>query len=154
MIPFSSFISEDLVDSSHELYFAFGHNTNEEHMKELDPPAKNLGEAFANGYKLVMEEYCDIRPEKGSILHGVLWSIPKDREDPINKYEQYYHKINLTVKYKGKNYKAFAYKMDSKHYDHKKPSSDYINTIRKGYKENNIPQSQLKDAVEERMNRD
>jgi len=156
MIPFIDFIKEDsnLVDNDHELYFAFGHNTNVGQMKELDPPAKNLGKASADGYKLSMEQYCDIRPDRGSVIQGVLWSIAKDRETPINKYEQFYHKINITINHKGKKYKAFAYKMDSKHYDVKKPSKEYIDIIRQGYKENNIPLSQLEDAVKERMNRD
>ena len=156
MLSFLKFISEQkeiLSDKDSELYFAFGHNTNTVQMQKMDPPAKNLGKATLDGYKLSMEQYCDLRKQKGAVMQGVLWSIPKDRENPINKYEQYYHRINIEVNFKGNKYNVFAYKMDSEHYGVKKPSKEYIDIIRKGYEENNIPQSQLEDAVKERMNR-
>jgi hypothetical protein len=156
MLTFSKFISEqkdNLVTNGNELYFAFGHNTDTEYFEKLDPPAKLLGKASVKGYRLVLEEYCDIRPKDGSVLEGVLWSLPKNREKPINKYEQYYHRTHIIVSFKGKRYKAFAFKMDSKHYDGRKPSKEYIDILRKGYKENGIPMKQLEDAIKERMNR-
>lgn len=155
MLTFKGFISEDsdsLAGSGNELYFAFGHNTDVEAFKKLDPPAKLLGRASVRGYRLCLEEYSDIRPDKDATLEGVLWSLPKDRETPVNKFEKFYHKIYINVDYKGKTYKAFAYKMDSKHYNKEKPSSEYIDILRKGYKENGIPMKQLEDAVKERMN--
>ena len=154
MLPFKDFISEDLVQTGDELYFAFGHNTNIGAFEKLDPPAKLLGRASADGYRYVLEQYSDIRLDKDSTIEGVLWSLPKDRESPVNKYEQYYHKKYLTVNFKGNQYRAFAYKMDSKHYNKKNPSKEYIDVVKKGYEENHIPLKQLDSAVKERMSRD
>jgi hypothetical protein len=155
MKTFINFISEDkddLVGAGNELYFAYSHNTDIKAFEKLDPPAKPLGKASIDGYKYVMEQFGDIRPSKDSTVQGLLWTIPRKRETPVNKYEQYYHKINVSVNFKGKEYKAFAYKMDAKHYGGP-PSKDYINIVAKGYKDNNIPLAQLEDAVKEKKDR-
>ena len=149
MQTFKTFIFEDLAGSGNELYFAYGHNTNEKLLEKLSPHAHILGRASVDGYKYVMRQYSDIIKDDNSTVQGILWSIPKDREGPINKYEEYYHRLHINVNYKGKQYKAFAFQIDKKHYDGKTPSKEYIETIKDGYKENNIPLSQLDTALKD-----
>jgi gamma-glutamylcyclotransferase len=157
MLTFTKFVSEnkdDLVEPGNELYFSYGHNANSKAFEKLDPPAKILGRCSLDGYRYVLEQYSDIRPEEGSTVEGVLWTLPKNKEGPLNRYEKYYHRINVNVNYKGKTYKAFAYKMDTKHYGRHKPSKEYLDIVSKGYKENHIPLEQLNTAVKERMEKD
>jgi hypothetical protein len=89
MKTFINFILEAegvLAKAGSELYFAYSHNTNIKAFEKLDPPAIALGRASVDGYRYTMEQYGDIRPSKKSTVEGVLWSLPKDRETPVNKY--------------------------------------------------------------------
>ena len=133
-----------------DYYFAYGHNTNKEQFYKRIPKAQLIGKANLNHYKFSLEQYSDIKPNGSSHVEGVLWKIPKDSEPQLNKYEQFYERIPVIVSCSGKKYKAYAYKIKGEHYG-KNPSQDYIDYVRKGYKENDLPESQLDKAVKEKL---
>lgn len=136
------------------LYFAYGHNTNVGEMMRRMPNAKLLGRASVAGYRLAMEHFVDIRPDRKNVLQGVLWSIPTEdipRLDFLEDHRAHYHHITLLVNYGGKTYRAFAYQMFKSYHDTHLPTKKYINFIATGYKQNHIPLSQLINAVKERL---
>lgn len=152
---FSKFVTEQNKPKrilGSEYYFAYGHNTNIEQFHKRIPKAQLIGNAVLPNYRYSLEQYSDIRPDNDSSVHGVLWKIPVGAEPQLDKYEEYYRRIKVNVVVGDKKYKAYAYEMLPKHYDKKKASKDYIDYVKKGYKENNIPVTQINDAIKEKLN--
>lgn len=138
------------------LYFSYGHNTNVSEMHKRVPEARLLGRASVHGYKFSLEHFSDIRPERGSTIEGVLYSIPKQsipKLDFEEDHRSHYKHLFVPVKYGGKIYKAYAYQMYKNYHDKHLPTKKYINFIAQGYRDNKIPLTQLTNALQDRLNR-
>jgi len=135
-------------------YFAYGHNTNINEMHARAPSAKLVGHADLPDYRLVMDEYANIEPAAGHSVHGVLWLISHDdlkRLDDDEAYAEHYRHATVRVMHRGKNIPALTYRMLNRFKTNLPPSKQYISFIAKGYRQNNIPLSQLIAAVERRL---
>jgi gamma-glutamylcyclotransferase (GGCT)/AIG2-like uncharacterized protein YtfP len=138
------------------LYFSYGHNTNVGEMHKRVPEARLLGRASVHGYKMSLEHFSDIRPDKNSTIQGVLYAIPKDavpKLDALEDHRSHYKHLIVPVNYGGKIYKAYAYQMFSNYHDKHLPTKKYINFIAQGYRENKIPLKQLTNALQDRLSR-
>ena len=138
----------------HVPYWAYGHNTNLEEMYQRVPDAQLLGHADLHDWKFVLEHVSNIVPSEGDTVHGVLWIIPVQKLDKLDWVEAYHriyrHKI-VPIQYRGKIIKAMTYVMLKKHHSDLPPTAEYVDFVATGYRENNIPMSQLITAIEDRI---
>jgi gamma-glutamylcyclotransferase (GGCT)/AIG2-like uncharacterized protein YtfP len=136
------------------LYFAFGHNTNIQEMKHRAHSAKYLGRAVAPNFEMIMRNHADLIEKEGSKAYGVLWSIDARDLNSLDYDEAY--RVNYThsiifVVFKGKLYKALTYVMIPNPKETNPVDEKYIRIIQKGYRENQIPVSQLQKALRTRI---
>lgn len=138
-------------------YLAYGSNMNVNAMAKRCPTAEIIGAGTLKGYQLKFkqksgyESYATIVPsDKGSVPF-VLWSIEREDELELDKYEVYpdlYRKELLTVSLNGMKYEAMVYLMNEP-FDNQKPTEDYLMSIVEGYQAFNFDTSTLKNPSDE-----
>jgi len=135
-------------------YFAYGHNTNLGELQKRIPDAILRGAAELEDYKFTLEHFSNIVLAKGHLVHGILWSIPRDKLHDLDYDEDsrkhYGHKM-VTVLFKDEDEKALTYVMRPNYHDLRPPTTKYIEYIADGYRENRIPMDQLINALENRI---
>lgn len=132
-------------------YFAYGHNTNREEMLQRIPEAKLIGQADLPNYKYVLQHVSTVVPSPGNVTHGVLWVIPVaklDRLDWAEDYHKHYKHGVIEVLFKGQLFRALTYIMMKRYHSDALPTRQYVDFVAQGYRENDIPLSQLIDALE------
>jgi Gamma-glutamyl cyclotransferase, AIG2-like len=138
------------------LYFAYGHNTNTEHVANRCHDAKVIGKATVQHHRLVMKKYLDIITDQTSSVTGLLWSMPVmdiDNLDYSEDYGKHYHHKIVQVDYAGERYMALTYTQIKGTWQSGKPDQKhYIDRVTKGYQENHLPMQQLKNAVSNTTN--
>jgi len=138
----------------HIPYFSYGHNTNIEEMYKRVPNAQLLGHADLHDWKFVLDRVSNIVPAEGHTVHGVLWIIPIQDLDKLDWAEAYHsnyrHQI-VPVEYRGKITKALSYVLMKKYHTDQPPTRQYVDYVATGYRENNIPMSQLITALDDRI---
>ncbi len=129
-------------------YFAYGSNLNHFQMKRRCKDSifikkinlKNFRLTFRSKYRAA-----DIEPKKNSIVPGGLFEISKSDEKKLDVYEDFpslYKKYYFY--YYGK--KVMTYTMVKKTL-FKFPTERYLNIVKKGYKDCDLPQVYLKAAL-------
>ena len=135
------------------LYFAYGSNIDLEQMARRCPAAQVVGPITLENYELAFRGsgFATIVPKKGSVVHGLLWSITPFCEQALDRYEGYprhYTKEPVTVRgADGREASVMAYVMAEEWRHHPAlPSETYYGIIRRGFEENGLPVSSLEDA--------
>ncbi len=135
------------------IYFAYGSNLNHFQMDQRCSGARYLKKYNLNGYKLCFSHktkhtiygHANIVKNKKSKVNGALWYITKKDENALDFYEgvdyNYYQKEYFTIKGK----KVLFYIQNI--YYLKKPSSTYLHTIIKGYKDCFMDIKKLKKII-------
>jgi len=127
-------------------YFAYGMNTNIQHMSVQCPDAVCLGVAWIDNYSLVFRNHADITPNSGQRCWGVLWEITeKDLMslDMLEGYPFYYVRFSIAVNQENSpTTSALVYQMANQSSE-KPPSVSYYNILVNGYLANNVPTEQL-----------
>jgi len=136
-------------------YFAYGMNTNLEHMSTRCPRAVRIGPAYLPNHRLVFKTHADIESDSNSGMWGLLWSITKDCEENLDLLEGfpfYYIKKEIIVQPKNKkpcgNIIAMVYKM-TPNYELAMPSEYYKQCLLEGYTASGINTSQIENALNE-----
>ena len=135
------------------LYFAYGSNINLKQMARRCPAAQVVGPVTLENYELAFRGsgFATIVPKKGSVVHGLLWSITPFCEQALDRYEGYprhYTKEPVTVRgADGREASVMAYVMAEEWSRHPAlPSETYYGIIRRGFEENGLPVGSLEDA--------
>ena len=132
------------------LYFAYGHNTNDEDFLRRCPTVKKMGKAVAPNFEMVMRNHADLVQKDGEKAYGVLWAIKSGDEKKLDYDEafgkNYTHDI-IEVMFHGRLYKSLTYVMIPNAQAAMPIDRKYLNVVHQGYKENNIPIEQLHRAV-------
>ena len=135
------------------LYFAYGSNIDLEQMARRCPAARVVGPATLENYELAFRGsgFATIVLKKGSVVHGLLWSITPLCEQALDRYEGYprhYTKEPVTVRGEdGREASVMAYVMAEEWSRHPAlPSETYYGIIQRGFEENGLPVSSLEDA--------
>lgn len=138
-----------------KIYGAYGSNMNLEQMKRRCPNAKVIGKGQAKGYTLtfrgIKNGVANIEQSLGDTVPIVLWEITHQCERALDIYEGYpklYVKKNIDILTEKGIVTAMVYVM-AKEYEKlpTKPSKYYLDTIWRGYQDNNIPTRTLTEAV-------
>ena len=135
------------------LYFAYGSNLNWHQMFKIRcPEAKYIRQHNLAGYKLVFSHYdpsrvfghANIEKKKGLKVPGAIWKITKKNENTLDVYEGYpiYYQKKYFI-YKEQRVLVYIQKKFIK----RKPSSEYLHTIIKGYKDCNLDINYLKKRI-------
>lgn len=135
------------------LYFAYGSNIDLEQMARRCPAAQGVGPVTLENYELAFRGsgFATIVPKKGSVVHGLLWSITPLCEQALDRYEGYpchYTKEPVSVRTAdGAAVSAMVYIMaEPLCRQPALPSETYYGIIRRGFKENHLSVSSLEDA--------
>ena len=87
--------------SANNLYAAYGSNLSVPQMSYRCPDAEIVGTGKIMDYKLVFRYHADIEKHEGAFVPVLIWSISKDDEKRLDKYEGvkggYYHQEKVTV---------------------------------------------------------
>ena len=129
-------------------YFAYGSNLNHFQIKRRCKDSIFLKKINLNNFKLTFRSKyraADIEPKKNSIVPGALFEISKNDEKKLDVYEDYpmlYKKYYFT--YYGK--KVMTYTMVKKSI-FMFPTKKYLTIVKQGYKDYNLDQKFLKQAL-------
>lgn len=135
--------------ASMQLYFAYGANLNRAHMNERCPTAEPLGPAVLPDHRLVFRCVADLEPVRGEFAVGVLWRIRHTDEVALDRYEGYpivYGKAERTV-YMPDDQTAAAMLYLMNRDGHAPPAQAYLQGIRQGYRDFELPETLLDAAV-------
>ena len=127
-------------------YFAYGSNMDPERMRIRGVDFSKRERAILEGWRLKFnkvasqnpnEGYANIEEDKGSIVEGILYTIPDSHIEKLDKYEGYpNHYVKSTVIVKldsGERVKAITYIANpEKVRDDLKPSKEYLQHLLKG----------------------
>jgi hypothetical protein len=126
------------------LMFSYGSNLNVDEMARRCPAAVPIGEFQLPGWRLVFRGVADIIREEGAVCYGGIWCITPACERTLDVYEGVasgvYRREFIPIKspQHGTN-KVLIYTMTSTGIF--PPSVDYLNVIRQGYRDFNIPEA-------------
>lgn len=135
------------------LYIAYGSNLNKEQMSFRCPTAKVVGKGMVNNYSLVFNTHADIIPDNMGEVPVLVWNINSDKEwETLDKYEgfpRYYVKQNIAVNMEdGSQVTAIAYVMANDRKGFCLPYREYFETIREGYRWQNMDEGYLWNALD------
>lgn len=136
-------------------YIAYGSNMDEEQMAYRCPMAQLLGRIELEDYCLLFKgskrgAYATIEPEEGSRVPVLVWTIEKEDEKSLDRYEGYpvfYYKKDLKIDLAGKRVAALVYIMDESR-EYGKPSERYYSVLERAYRKYGFPMNILTEAYE------
>jgi len=143
-------MAAESLKKQHNLYFAYGANTNIEDMRYRCPNAEPIGIITLPNYELVFRSVADIQFSMGKSVTGVLWAITQDCEwalDIFEGYPRFYTKNYFDIKYRKKIEQVMFYTMTDTS-ETAPPNSYYESCLRAGYSHWKINQSQLDSAID------
>lgn len=137
-----------------DLYFAYGSNLNREGMAARCADSEPVAAAVLEGWGLTFRGVADIERREGARAHGALWRVSARDLKSLDSYEGYpslYGRERLTVSADGEELAAFAYVMRDDYLG--LPSDSYLDSIRRGYEQWELPAIALDFAVARVMDR-
>jgi len=133
------------------IYFAYGYNTNSQHMARRCPDAVCLGPARLLDHKFRFAYHADVVRARRNTVNGVLWRLTPQclrNLDRFEGYPVYYKRKRLLAKQGTKFRKAIVYTMTRKG-DINLPGSEYLTALLQGYQEHGVDNRQIYRAIEE-----
>lgn len=131
-----------------KLYFAYGSNLNLAQMRVRCPKARPLHRVDLAGWKLVFRGVLDVVPSLGDTVCGGVYSITKDCERALDRYEGYPHFYIKAQIRLARDVTAMMYVMKS---DRKgcarPPSKFYYEAVLQGFADWRIPPRTLRRAL-------
>jgi hypothetical protein len=134
-----------------KLMIAYGSNLSKKQMRLRCPSARPLGKFIMHDAQLVFRTYADLEYVKGVNTPCGLWSINREDEKSLDKHEgvaggSYFKSEKIMLNYCGRKRPALIYlKNRGEIYP---PSKRYVATIRRGYKDFDMDERVLDEAVE------
>jgi gamma-glutamylcyclotransferase (GGCT)/AIG2-like uncharacterized protein YtfP len=135
------------------LYFAYGSNLNRKQMASRCPGSKPVGLAQLLDYQLEFWEWAQVVATPGSAVHGAIYMITPEDELALDTYEGYtatnpaageYQKITIPVMTAQGPVMAMLYIMNPR--TSQRPSNQYYDVIRQGYKDWGMNDAPLRNA--------
>lgn len=138
-----------------KLYIAYGSNLNMLQMKYRCPDAKPYASGLLNGWKLVFRgsktgSYCSIIRDPDDAVPIGIWEISEKDEKSLDMYEGYprfYTKKILRLQMASGEKLAMVYIINDAALPGK-PSKNYVDVCRQGYKDFNLPLNAWDQAME------
>lgn len=125
-------------------YFAYASNLNLQQMKERCPDSITISTATLHHYQVVFTGWsrywrggiATIRPLRGSRVRGGIYQVSEECMKRLDKYEgPEYQRLNIIVNNEDNEpVEAITY-INTSQSRESKPSSQYLDTIRQGYRD-------------------
>lgn len=141
------------------LYFAYGSNLMKSQMRERCPDSEPIQKAQLRGWKLtfrcrngeVDKAVANIEPSENGIVHGAVYKISSSKDwETLDRYEGFpssYNRQKLTT---DGGMEVVVYIMtEGSRPNYGKPSGEYENKVRVGFREWNLPEEVLDKAITE-----
>ena len=127
-------------------YLAYGSNMFSKRMRERIPEVEIVGIAFLSDWKFVWDKIskdnsakANLIPDEGSIVWGVVYRLPDQQVDNLDKIEGGYHRINIIVEpVNGNKIPAVTYISDNRSAD-LLPYDWYKKIVLDGAQEHSLP---------------
>lgn len=137
------------------LYVAYGSNLHLAQMAARCPSATIFSTGRLNNWELLYRgregnAHATIARKKGSSVPVLVWNIEPADEQRLDMYEgypRYYFKQDVMVDIGGQKKKAMVYIMDLRQ-KAARPSHRYVETIRQGYRDNNLDMEYFEESLE------
>lgn len=143
-------------DPTRKLYLAYGSNLKVKEMKWRAPDAKPLGTLMLADVQLVFRGVADLEWKPGAQAPVGIWEISEKDEEKLDRYEGvghgFYTKFMVKLKKPKFGRKAGLIYLMTDRDGIYPPSAFYAATIRDGYRNFQLPQSYLDDAIERSFN--
>jgi len=146
------------------LVFAYGGNTNPNHLNREFPSHKVVGQFYLPGYQLKFNSfqpfptekslecsYCNIIEHPGSKVHGIVVALSDTDLEKMDKQEflgQLYERKQVVVQDETTTWSVYTYTMVQPN-SCCPPSERYLGVVRRGYKHFSIPEKQIDKAIHE-----
>ena len=130
------------------LYFAYGSNLHHFQMKKRCKDSLYIKKINLKNFRLTFRSKyraADIESNKNSIVPGGLFEISKSDEKKLDVYEDFPNLYKKHYFYYYRN-KVMTYTMVKKS-PFKFPTERYLNIVKRGYKDCDLPQVYLKAAL-------
>ena len=136
-------------------YIAYGSNMDEGQMVYRCPTAQLLARTELEDYRLLFKgsktgAYATIEQEEASRVPVLVWTIGKEDEKRLDRYEGYpvfYYKKDLEINLAGKRVTAMVYIMDESR-EYGEPSERYYSVLERAYRKYGFPMEILTEAYE------
>lgn len=134
-----------------KLYIAFGSNLCKSQMRKRCPTARPLGKFMLTNARLIFRGVADLEYAEGAKTPCGLYAIYKADEDRLDGYEGvdsgvYFKSETVKLKWEGEQREALVYLMNSTAVY--PPSQTYADIIRRGYKDFDLDQKYLDEAIQ------
>ena len=133
-------------------YFAYGSNIRREGLLHRAHDAIEIDTARLPGHRLTFRGVADIEPAPSRTVIGVLWAVSEADLRALDRYEGYpslYRRQLVTVLTDTGCARAFTYRLAQPAGRVEQPLRFYYDAIAAGYREWDLPISELRRAVEE-----
>lgn len=130
-------------------YLAYGSNLNTKQMKHRCHTAKKVGTFMLVGYELEFRIYLTIVLKKDGVVPIGVWTIDKEDELSLDRYEGYptfYRKEEMEFSLNGRKEKGIIYIMNDVR-GKGAPSGIYLKTCLEGYRDFDFDIHYLKTAL-------
>lgn len=135
-------------------YFAYGSNLSLEQMQKRCPGSEPLRSHRLPGYRLVLRGVANIELSQGAEIHGAIYSITESDERILDGYEGFptlYTKGAFTAQIAEADEEVTFYELVARRY---KPAREgYVEIIRTGFRDWNLPVESLQEAVRDAEDR-
>lgn len=118
-------------------------------MSVLCPDSVVLGPAILNNYRFCFRFHADIEADVCSSVDGVLWQISDSdlsNLDIVEGFPDYYQRHQVEVIHNNRVYSSWVYIMSNSS-GYQKPMEIYLQKCRQGYIDNNLPLTQIENAL-------
>ena len=139
---------QDLLTAN---YFAYGANTVSEIMQRRCPSAQLVGTGILGNHQLVFRKFSTVQPASGQSVEGVVWRLSKSDLRQLDRFERVpvnylrtQHHVTLKT---GETLLCWAYEMTHGVWQGEPPDPEYVEKLRKGYREHGLSLEQLERAV-------
>jgi hypothetical protein len=144
-------------------YFAYGGNTNNNHMTTSYPNSKFFSIGLLYNYKLAFRKslnnlnlenaYCDIDYQENKTVYGIIYELSLDDINKLDDQEYngiLYKRISIDIQLLNHQIiKCYTYIMINKDMPYSKPNDRYYKVVIDGYNYHNLPLSQIYNAINE-----
>jgi gamma-glutamylcyclotransferase len=138
------------VAGSNTNYFAYGSNLSAAEMQRRAPGSTNLGVARLSSYRLAFTRVssrrgggvADVVPSKGFSVYGVLWEVPNDGMNQLDREEgvpDAYRRETVVCRLGDRSVNAVTYRVSNPSHEEIAPNPDYLNIIVTAAKDQGLP---------------
>ena len=112
-----------------------------------------IGPGVLHNFRFTFEKFSNIESHEHSQVVGVLYEMPRSnlaRLDRSEAFHRNYTRIIVEVHHDHKIYHAQTYIMEADANPGDMPTAKYLKLVRQGYKQHNLSQAQIDQALEQK----